>query len=228
MEMESGWMGVYTKLAITGVSYSFFEIASTLRLPLEPELLRIITTFPFNVILAMTAFLVVGIILAFTRKPTRSKKADVDVNGQPTQKVEEEMHHFVQGADVVSRPAQEVEEEMPRRFEDYKGGVVKLYNWFYGFTQRRLRGITDNMTPREFESVVLGGIPSDGAPALEYLVTSFEIANYSDFKLTKEMVDKSLRAVEVLKNLIENGSSHVSDYDLNNDEASSVLSAHNA
>lgn len=221
-------MGVYTKLAITGGSYSFFEVASTLRLPLEPELLRMITTFPFNVILAMTAFLVIGIILAFTRKPSRSKKADVDVNSQPTQKVNEGMPHSVQGADVENRPAQEVEEEIPRRFENYKNGVVKLYNWFYRFTQRRLRGITDNMTPREFESVVLGGIPSDGAPALEYLVTSFEIANYSDFKLTKEMVDKSLRAIEVLKDLIENGSSSVHNHDLTDVESSSIPKARTA
>jgi len=215
-------MGVYIFLAITGSPYTFLEIASTLRLPLEPELLQMITTFPLNVILAMTAFLVIGIILAFTRKPRRSKKVDVDVNSQPTQNVKEEMPHSVQGGDVVNHPAQEVEEEMPQRFEDYKGGVVKLYNWFYRFTKRRLRGITDNMTPREFESVVLGGIPSDGAPALEYLVTSFEIANYSDFKLTKEMVDKSLRAVEVLKDLIEKGSSSVHNHDLTDVESSSV------
>ena len=228
MEMESGWMGVYIKLAITGSSYSFSKVASTLSLPLEPELLQMITTFPFNVILAMTAFLVVGTILALTRKPKRSKKADVDVNSRPTQKVDEGMPHSVQGADVVNQPVQEVEEEMPRRFEDYKGGVVKLYNWFYRFTKRRLRGITDNMTPREFESVVLGGIPSDGAPALEYLVTSFEIANYSDFKLTKEMVDKSLRAVEVLKDLIENGGSSVHNHDPTYVEPPSVPKARTA
>ncbi len=215
-------MRVYILRAISGSSYTFFEIASTLRLPLDPELLQMITTFPLNVILAMTAFLVIGTILAFTRKPTRSKKADVDVNSQPTRNVRDEMPHSVQGVDVVNNPAQEVEEEMPRRFEDYKGGVVKLYNWFYRFTKRRLRGITDNMTPREFESVVLGEIPSDGAPALEYLVTSFEIANYSDFKLTKEMVDKSLRAVEVLKDLIEKGSSSVHNHDPADVESSSV------
>lgn len=221
-------MRVYAKHALAGGSYSLLEVEETLRIPLAPELLQLITTFPFNVILAVTAFLAIGTILAFTRKPTRSKKANVDVNGQPMQKVDEKVHHSVQEANMVGRPAQEVEEEMPRRFEGNKDGVVKLYNWFYRFAQRRLNGITDNMTPRELESVVLGMIPSDGVSALEYLVTSFEIANYSHFKITKEMVDKSLRAIEVLRNLIENGSSYVHDHDLTNVESSPNINARTA
>jgi hypothetical protein len=221
-------MRVYAKHALAGGSYPLLEVEETLRIPLAPELLQLITTFPFNVILAVTAFLVIGIILAFTRRPTRSKKANVDVNGQPMQKVDEKMHHSVQEANIVGKPAQEVEEEMPRRFEGNKDGVVKLYNWFYRFAQRRLNGITDNMTPRELESVVLGMIPSNGVSALEYLVTSFEIANYSHFKITKEMVDKSLRAIEVLRNLIENGSSYVHDHDLTNVESSPNINARTA
>jgi hypothetical protein len=221
-------MSVYAKHALAGGSYSLLEVEETLRIPLAPELLQLITTFPFNVILAVTAVLVIGTILAFTRKPTRSKKANVDVNGQPMQKVDEKMHHSVQEANIVGRPAQEVEEEMPQRFEGNKDGVVKLYNWFYRFAQKRLNGITDNMTPRELESVVLGMIPSDGVSALEYLVTSFEIANYSHFKITKEMVDKSLRAIEVLRNLIENGSSYVHDHDLTNVESSPNINARTA
>lgn len=221
-------MRVYAKHAIAGVSYYLLEVEETLRIPPAPELLQIITTFPFNVILAVTAVLVIGTIIAFTRKPARSKKAYFDVNGQPMQKVNEEMPHSVQEANMVGRPAQDVEEEMPQRFNGNKDGVVKLYNWFYRFAQRRINGITDNMTPRELESVVLGMIPSDGVPALEYLVTSFEIANYSHFKITKEMVDKSLRAIEVLRNLIENGSSYVHDHDLINVESSANINARTA
>jgi len=212
-------MGVYTKHTLTGGSYSLLEVEETLRMPLTPELLQIITTFPFNVILAVTAFLVIGTILAFTRKPTRPKKANVDVNSQPMQKLDREMPHSVKEANMVGRAAQEVEEEIPRRFEGNKDGVVKLYNWFHRFAQRRLNGITDNMTPREFESVVLGMIPSEGVSALEYLVMSFEIANYSDFKITKEIVEKSLKAIEVLRNLIENGSSYMHEHDLINVES---------
>ncbi len=221
-------MEVYVEHAHATGSYSFFEIAVTLSLPLEPELLQMITTFPFNVILAVTAFLVIGIILTFTRKPNRSKKANVEVNSQSSQKVDEEMSHSLQAANMVGRPVQEVEEEMPRRFEGNKDGVVKLYNWFYRYAQSRINGVTDNMTPKEFESVVLGVIPTDGVSALIYLVTSFEIANYSNFKITKEMVDKSLRAIEVLRNLIENRSSYVHDHDLTNVESYPNINARTA
>ena len=216
-------MRVYAKHVLKGGFYSLLEVAEASRIPLAPELLQIITTFPLNVVLAVTAFLVIGIVFTFTRKPTRSKKANVDVEGQPMQKVDEGTPHSVQEANMVGRPAQEVEEEMPRRFEGNKEGVVKLYNWFYRFAQRRLNGVTGNMTPKEFESVVAGMIPPDGVSALEYLVTSFEIANYSNFKITKEMVDKSLRAIEVLKGLIENGSSSMHEHDpVNVDSYSSV------
>lgn len=218
-------MGVYAKHALTGNSYSLLEVEETLRIPLAPELLQTITTFPFNVILAVTAFLVIGIIVAFTRKPTRSKKANVDANSRPMQKFDREMPHSVKEANMVGRPAQEVEEEIPRRFEGNKDGVVKLYNWFYRFAQRRLKGVTDNMTPREFESVVSGMIPSEGVLALEYLVTSFEIASYSDFEITKEIVEKSMRAIEVLRDLVENGSSYMHEHELINVESCSSVRA---
>ena len=179
-------MGVYAKLVLAGGSISAFGITVTLRLPSNPKLLQVITTFPFNVILVMTAVLVIGTVFAFTRKPARLK---------------------IPKADVVNQPTQEAEEEIPRRFEGYKDGIIKLYNWFYGFTQRRLEEISDNMTPREYMRAVLSRIPSDEALTLEYLVTAFEIANYSDSKPSKEMYDRSLRAVELLKDLIESGSS---------------------
>ncbi len=221
-------MIVFAKHALSGGTYHSSKIADTLRLPLEPELLEMITTFPFNVILAVTGVLIIGTIIAFTRKPTQSKKANVDMNSRPSQRVNEETPNPVQESNIVGGPAHEVEEEMPQRFKDNKDGVVKLYNWFYRFAQKRLNGVTENMTPREFESVVLSMIPSNGVSALEYLVTSFEIANYSDFKITKEIVDKSLRAIEVLKALIESGSSYVHDHDLTNVEQSPNIKAHTA
>jgi hypothetical protein len=83
------------------------------------------------------------------------------------------------------------------------------------------------MTPREFMSIVSGRIPSEGVPALEYLVTSFEIANYSKINLKKNMLFKCLKGVEVLRDLIEGGSSHVSDDFEELDETSLAPSAHN-
>jgi hypothetical protein len=211
-------MGVYVQRAVADGSRSLL-VAENLRLPLEPELLQMLNTFPLNVILAVTALLVVGIIIAFNRKPTRSKNANVDVDSQPMRNVDEEMPNSVKDANMLDGTAKEFEEEMPRRFEGNKDGVVKLYNWFYRFAQSRLTGVTDDMTPREFQSVVLGLIPSDGVSALEYLVTSFEIANYSAFKITEEIIDKSFKAIEVLRSLIENMSPYVHENDLLNVES---------
>jgi len=180
-------MGVYAKLALAGGSISAFGITVTLRLPSNPKLLQVITTFPFNVILVMMAVLVIGTVFALTRKPARLK---------------------ITKANVVNQPTQETEEEIPRRFEDYKDGINKLYYWFYRFTQRKFEGIADNMTPREFMMNILSRIPSDEALTLGNLVTVFEIANYSNHELTQEMCDRSLRAVESLKDIIEGESSH--------------------
>jgi hypothetical protein len=99
----------------------------------------------------------------------------------------------------------EVEEEMPRDYEDYKNGIVKLFNWFYARSRRRLEGIDDSLTPREFQDMVLSGIPEKGEPALEYLVTAFEIADYSASTPNQEMYEKSLAAVELLGGMIERG-----------------------
>ncbi len=200
-------MGIYP------LTYIINAQAGNIRLPLE--LLQLVTTFPFNVILVMVIALIVGIVFSYTRRPAHSSKpfTGVDI---------EEMSPSLQGSDALSQAA-EIEEETPLLFEDYADGVVKLYSWFYRFTQRRFVGIADNMTPREFKDAVLLKSPSTVASTLDYLVTIFEIANYSNQKLTKEMLEKSLEAVMLMKEMIEDGSSHMSDHELTHDESPSTL-----
>jgi len=144
-------MNIYLKL-----TYIINAQAGNMRLP--PELLQVVTTFPFNVILVMTIALIVGIVYSYTRKPAHSSKPfnGVDI---------EEMSQSLQGSDALSQAA-EIEEEIPLLFEDYADGVVKLYSWFYRFTQRRFVGIADNMTPREFKDAVLLKSPSTVAASL--------------------------------------------------------------
>lgn len=218
-------MAAYSIPSYTAGMQFTWKSAVALDLPLESSLFQLVLTFPYNVILAMAAVLLVGTVLAFTRKPARSSIPDVE--SQTTPKDDGEEPKFTREGYMENHPAQAVEEEIPRSFEGNKDGIVKLYNWFYRFTQWKLGGIVDNMTPREFMSIVSGRIPSEGAPALEYLVTSFEIANYSKINLTKEILFKCLKGVEALKDLIEGGDSHVSDDFEELDETSLALSAHN-
>jgi hypothetical protein len=62
---------------------------------------------------------------------------------------------------------------------------------------------------------------------LEYLVTSFEIANYSKIKPTIEMQSKCFDSVEVLRGLIEGGDLRMSDEVKELDELSLELVTHN-
>ena len=203
-----------------------WKSAVALDLPLDSSLFQLVLTFPYNVILAMAAVLIVGTVLAFTRKPARSIPK-IDVESQTTPEDGGEEPKFTREGDMESHPAQAVEEEIPRSFEGNEDGIIKLYNWFYRFAQWKLGGIANNMTPREFMSIVSGRIPSEGDPTLKYLVTSFEIAKYSKINLTKETLFKCSKGVEILKDLIEGGSSHVSDDIVVLDEASLALTVHN-
>ena len=202
-------MSIYLKLI-------HIRNAQAVNAQLPLELLQLVTTFPFNVILVIVIVLIVGIIFTLTRKPAYSAHPSKSVNAQ---KVSQNIH----GSDILDQAA-EIEEEIPENFKNYLDGVIELYNWFYRFVQKRFVGIADNMTPREFKDAVLLRSPSTVASALDDLVTIFEIANYSNFKLTKEMLDKSLEAVKLMKALIENRSSRLSDHELMHDESSSTFS----
>jgi len=160
-------------------SESSFGIAVRIPPTPKPSVFMIITTFPYNVIIFTGFAVVIGSVLVLTRRK-EAATAQVTVHDEP-------------------------EEPMPRDYEDYKDGIVKLFNWFYARSRRRLEGIDDSLTPREFQDAVLSGIPEKGEPALEYLVTAFEIADYSASNPSQEMYEKSLAAVELLGGMVERG-----------------------
>ena len=142
-------------------------------------ILSILTVFPYNLMLAAASAASIGaVVLALRRRRPE---------------VEER------------RPAAElIEEEAPLEFESYKEGIVKLFNRFYASTQRRYDEVRGSLTPREFQGVLLGKIP-EGARALEELVTTFEIANYSEARPSDEDYDRCREVVEVLRGLMEDG-----------------------
>jgi hypothetical protein len=198
-------MSIYLKLAHIQNAQAVNELLPT-------ELLQVVMTFPFNVITVMVIALIVGIVFSLTRRPAHFSKPSTNVDI-------EEMSQSIQGSDALNQTV-EVEEEIPQHFEGYVDGVVKLYTWFYRFVQSRFVGIPDNMTPREFKDTVLLKCPSTVVSALDYLVSAFEIASYSNFILTNEVLDKSLEAVRLMKETIENGSSHLSAHEQTQDESS--------
>jgi transglutaminase-like putative cysteine protease len=138
-------------------SESSFGIAVRIPPTPKPSVFMIITTFPYNLIIFAGFAAVIGSVLVLTRKKEST----------------------AQSAPVE----EEAEEEMPRDYEDYKDGIVKLFNWFYARSRS----------------------PEKAEPALEYLVTAFEIADYSASNPSQEMYEKSLAAVELLGGMIERG-----------------------
>ncbi|UCH57933.1 MAG: transglutaminase domain-containing protein [Candidatus Bathyarchaeota archaeon] len=157
------------------------SIGIAVALPPAPRagILQIITTFPYNVMVAAGIAVIVGGVLL-----SRKKEKPVSLGREPL--------------------PEDYDDELPLTFKDYKEGVVKLFNRFYGRSRRRYEGIDDSMTPREFQAALLGKMPEKGAPALEYLVTAFEIADYSTSTPTKEVYEKCFAAVELLSGLMEN------------------------
>jgi len=165
-------------------SNTSFGVAVSLRLPPQPSLLQVLTTFPYNIIImAAGAMVLVGAVVAMSRR-----------GGSPIP--------------LTRREEQETEpeeiDEGPLVYENYKEGIVKLFNRFYRKNQRMYSDVTESMTPREFQDALLRRIPPTSAQALDYLVTAFEIADYSTSRPTKEMFDKCVRAIEILEGSISN------------------------
>jgi transglutaminase-like putative cysteine protease len=160
-------------------SNSSFGIAVSLPPAPKPGILQIITMYPYNVMIAAGAAVILGSVLLLTRK-----------KAQPT---------------TLPSAMPEIIDEGPLTFSDYKEGVVKLFNRFYAKSQRRYEGIADSMTPREFQATLLRKTTDKGAPALDYLVTAFEIADYSTTIPNKEIYEKCYAAVELLYGLMEHG-----------------------
>ena len=82
-------------------------------------------------------------------------------------------------------------------FHSYKEGIVELFNRFCSEAQRRYGEDLGYLTPRELQQNVIEKI-SEGAYALEDLVTAFEAANYSKAEPMRKDFERCRAAVDVL------------------------------
>jgi len=163
-------------------SNTSFGVAVSMRLPPQPSLLQVLTTFPYNIILmAAGAMVLVGAVVVMSRRG----RSPITLTRK--EEAESELEEIDEG---------------PLVYENYKEGIVKLFNRFYRKNQRMYSEVTDSMTPREYQDALLRRIQPNGAQALDYLVTAFEIADYSTSRPTKEMFDKCVKAVEILEGSI--------------------------
>ena len=91
------------------------------------------------------------------------------------------------------------------RYETYEEGIVKLFNRFYVSMQRIYPYIRDTMTPREFEARIINLLPKTASEALNDLVTSYEIAMFSNLSLTEAEFIQAEATIILILELMKNG-----------------------
>jgi transglutaminase-like putative cysteine protease len=167
-------------------SNTTFGVSVILPPPSAKGIIAIITSFPFNIIIVIGLAVGVGIVAASRRKP-------VDI--------------FPMTLDEIPRKIERIgyEDNVPLRYETYEEGIVKLFNRFYVSMQRIYPYIRDTMTPREFEARIINLLPKTASEALNDLVTSYEIAMFSNLSLTEAEFIQAEATIILILELMKNG-----------------------
>jgi len=170
-------------------STTSFGVSVMLPPPSPDNLLALIFGFPQNIIIALSGALGVGVYAA-----RRSRRLKEDEFTEPR---------------VVLPAGRErigYEDGAPLEYSNYEEGVVKLFNRFYVSMMRMYPDIDDAMTPREFEYILIDRLPVNAHAALEDLVTSYEIAMYSNMPVSVEDFKRTNATIELIVELMKNGS----------------------
>ncbi|MCW4048292.1 MAG: transglutaminase domain-containing protein [Candidatus Bathyarchaeota archaeon] len=156
--------------------------------PSANKLFMLIFGFPNNIIIALGVAVGVGVFAA--RRNRRLKEEDFTAPR------------------VTLAPQKEVigwEDGVPLNYNSYEEGVVKLFNRFYVSMNRIYPDIDETMTPREFEYLLMDRLPDNSHAALEDLITSYEIAMYSNIPITIEDFKRTNATIELIIELMKNG-----------------------
>jgi len=156
--------------------------------PNPTDILSILLGFPQNIIIAISGALGVGVYAA--RRNRRMKEEE-----------------FLEPRVILPTPRERIgyEDGVPLEYSSYEEGVAKLFNRFYVSMQRIYPDIDDTMTPREFERTLMDRLPNNAHLALEDLVTSYEIAMYSNITVTAEDFKRTNATVELIIELMKSG-----------------------
>jgi hypothetical protein len=90
-------------------------------------------------------------------------------------------------------------DEVKIRIVDYREEVVRLYSEYFLSLKKKDPRIVEETTPREFESIVKGGVPSNKRSSLESVVSLFEVANYSLHTITRRQYEEMYVGLQELK-----------------------------
>jgi len=169
-------------------SSTSFGVSVLVPPPNPTDLLSILLGFPQNIIIALSGAMGVGLYAA--RRNRRMKEEE-----------------FLEPRVSLPTPRERIgyEDGVPLEYGSYEEAVAKLFNRFYVSMQRIYSDIDDTMTPREFEQTLMDRLPGNAHLALEDLVTSYEIAMYSNITVTAEDFKRTNATIELIIELMKSG-----------------------
>lgn len=157
--------------------------------PDATNVISLLFTFPYNIGVALTGAIGVGIMAA--RRSRRLKEEEPVIEAR-----------------VKVSPVKQYigfEDGVPLEYTSYEEGVVKLFNRFFVSMQRIYPDIDETFTPREFQYILEDRLPKTADALLEDLVSSYEIAMYSNITLSQEDFKRTNATIELIIELMKNG-----------------------
>jgi len=158
--------------------------------PDASNIISLLFSFPYNIGVALSSAIGVGFYAA---KRNRRLKEEFVVE-EPRARVQPKREYIG------------YEDGVPLEYTSYEEGIVKLFNRFYVSMQRIYPDIDDTMTPREFQYVLIERMPMHADALLEDLVSSYEIAMYSNIALSQEDFKRTNATIELVIELMKSGS----------------------
>jgi len=158
--------------------------------PDASNIISLLFSFPYNIGVALSSAIGVGFYAA---KRNRRMKEEFVVE-EPRARVQPKREYIG------------YEDGVPLEYTSYEEGIVKLFNRFYVSMQRIYPDIDETMTPREFQYVLIERMPMHADALLEDLVSSYEIAMYSNIALSQEDFKRTNATIELLIELMKSGS----------------------
>lgn len=158
--------------------------------PDASNIISLLFSFPYNIGVALSSAIGVGFYAA---KRNRRLKEEFVVE-EPRARVQPKREYIG------------YEDGVPLEYTSYEEGIVKLFNRFYVSMQRIYPDIDETMTPREFQYVLIERMPMHADALLEDLVSSYEIAMYSNIALSQEDFKRTNATIELIIELMKSGS----------------------
>ena len=157
--------------------------------PDATNLLSLLFSFPYNIGVALSGAIGVGVMAARRNRRLQEEEPIIEARVKL----------------APERAYIGYEDGVPLEYTSYEEGVVKLFNRFFVSMQRIYPDIDETMTPREFQYILEERLPQTADALLEDLVSSYEIAMYSNITLSQDDFKRTNATIELIIELMKSG-----------------------